>query len=87
VILVDANVLVYAYVTDYEQHPDARAWLDDQLSGDRRVGLAWSTLLAFVRLVTNPRLYPEPLEHGLTLATSDAGFARFDGLRCIDPLR
>lgn len=59
-ILVDANVLVYAYVRDFEQHARARAWLDARLSGAGRVGLPWPSLLAFLRLVTNPRLFPRP---------------------------
>lgn len=44
-----------------EQHRAAREWLDEQLSGSTKVGLAWSSLLAFVRLVTNPRLFAEPV--------------------------
>jgi uncharacterized protein len=60
VILVDTNILLYAHVTDYEQHESARSWLDDQLGGSARVGLPWPSLLAFVRLVTNPRLFPQP---------------------------
>ncbi|MGH3504063.1 MAG: TA system VapC family ribonuclease toxin [Nocardioidaceae bacterium] len=140
-ILLDANLLVYAYVVDYEQHRDAREWLEHQLVHAPRVGLPWPTLLAFVRLVTNPRLFPSPaaiadawsqveswlsaprawvpasgdrhqsilgrclsvqglgsndvpdahlaalaLEHGLELATNDAGFARFPELRWFNPL-
>jgi len=61
VILVDANVLVYAYVRDFEQHARTRAWLDARLSGTGRVGLPWPSLLAFLRLVTNPRLFPRPV--------------------------
>lgn len=46
-----------------EQHAAAHDWLDKQLSGSARVGFAWSSLLAFVRLVTNPRMFssPEPI--------------------------
>ena len=41
----------------------ARRWLDQQLSGSVRVGLPWASLLAFLRLVTNPRVFerPEPI--------------------------
>jgi toxin-antitoxin system PIN domain toxin len=55
--LVDANVLVYARVSDFPQHERARAWLDERLNGSVGVGLAWPSLLAFVRLVTNPRVF------------------------------
>jgi len=60
VILVDANLLVYAHVSSTEQHARARAWLDARLSGNAPVGLSWPTLLAFLRLVTNPRVFAHP---------------------------
>ena len=62
-ILVDANLLVYAHTATMLQHEAARAWLDEQLNGRWRVGLPWPSLLAFVRLVSNPRVFerPEPV--------------------------
>jgi uncharacterized protein len=60
VILVDANLLVYAHVRSFPQHARARDWLDDQLSRGAPVGLPWATLLAFLRLVTNPRVFQQP---------------------------
>jgi toxin-antitoxin system PIN domain toxin len=141
VILIDANILVYAHVGSFAQHKLARDWLDQQLSGPSRVGLPWPSLLAFLRLVTNPRMFerpepmaeawgqvlswlacgtvwiPEPterhaellgrllalpgihgnllpdahlaalaLEYGLTLCSADGDFARFPGLRWVNPL-
>lgn len=61
--LVDANLLVYAHVADFDQHRVARAWLDDALNGPAPLGLPWPSLLAFVRLVGNPRVFehPEPI--------------------------
>ncbi|MGH8774264.1 MAG: TA system VapC family ribonuclease toxin [Jiangellaceae bacterium] len=140
-ILVDANILIYAYVADYREHQRALRWLERQLGEAPRLALPWASLLSFVRLVTNPRLFdpaapidaahgqvrrwlaadgawcPEPtarhadilgelllvpglraddvpdahlaalaIEHGLTLATNDRGFARFDGLRLTNPV-
>src|SRR5215813_2990826 len=38
----------------------ARNWLDGQLSGDTRVALPWESLLAFLRIVTNPRVFDRP---------------------------
>jgi toxin-antitoxin system PIN domain toxin len=61
VILVDANLLLYAKISDYRQHPSARAWLDGRLSERARVGLPWASLLAFLRISTNARLFPRPL--------------------------
>ena len=59
-ILVDVNLLVYAHVAGMSQHAAARSWLDERLSGRARVGLPWPSLLAFIRLVSNPRLFPQP---------------------------
>ncbi len=139
--LVDANLLVYAHVASLPQHERAREWLDDQLNGVAPVGLPWPSLLAFLRLVTNPRVFerPEPIasawgqvlawlrcetawipqagerhaellsellalpgiqanlvpdahlaalamEHGLILCSTDGDFARFPGLRWMNPL-
>lgn len=140
-ILVDANILIYATDPRAERHEQARAWLDGQLSGDTRVGLPWESLLAYMRIVTNPRVFARPqsvtaawrhveewlgcecvwipvpgpahrsilagllarlgggpklipdahlaalaMEHGLALCSNDGDFARFKGLRWIDPL-
>jgi uncharacterized protein len=62
VILIDANLLIYARVAGGPQHDPAREWLDDQLNGDTAVALPWPSLLAFVRLVTNPRVFEHPLD-------------------------
>ena len=58
-ILVDANILVYAHVDSLPQHKAAREWLDSQLNGHASVGLPWLSLLAFLRLVTNPRVFTQ----------------------------
>jgi hypothetical protein len=60
VILVDANLLVYAHVGTFPQHAKARAWLDSQLSSGAPVGLPWPSLLGFLRIVTNPRVFQQP---------------------------
>jgi toxin-antitoxin system PIN domain toxin len=61
VIVVDANLLLYAYFPRAEQHEQARTWLEAALSGPEPVGLSWSTILAFLRLGTNPRVFERPL--------------------------
>lgn len=60
-ILVDANLLLYAANHAAAEHAAARAWLDEQLSGPTRVGLPWPSLLAFVRLVSNPLAVRHPV--------------------------
>ena len=60
-ILVDANLLIYAHVKEFTEHPIAREWLDEQLNEQPRVGLPWPSLLAFMRITTNPRVFERPL--------------------------
>ncbi len=60
-MLVDANVLLYAVDEDSRFHADARGWLESALNGSRRVGIPWSSYLAFVRIATHPRALREPL--------------------------
>ena len=59
-ILVDANLLVYAHVGSFAQHQAAKQWLDSRLNGTAAVGLPWPSLLSFLRLVTNPRVFQHP---------------------------
>jgi toxin-antitoxin system PIN domain toxin len=58
VILVDANILIYAKSVRSAHHACASKWLDAQLNGDAPVGLPWPVLLAFVRITTNNRAFP-----------------------------
>jgi toxin-antitoxin system PIN domain toxin len=139
--LVDANILVYAVSSSFEQHDRARRWLDQRLNEDVPLGLPWPSLVAFVRLMSNPRIFSQPdavsdawqqvekwlacrpvwipqpterhtailgrlvrssgirsahihdahlaalaLEHGLAVASADADFSRFSGLKWENPL-
>lgn len=59
-ILVDANLLIYASDQGSDFHQDAKAWLDGQLMDSARVGLPWPSLLAFLRITTNPRIFERP---------------------------
>jgi uncharacterized protein len=61
VILVDANLLLYAYHPRADQHEKSRAWLEAVLSGRDLVRFAWLTLWAFLRIATNPRAFQRPL--------------------------
>jgi len=142
VILVDANLLLYAEDRLGQHHEAARSWWDEQLSGASPVCLCWTVLCAFIRIGTNPRVFESPLsleqaaarvqgwldqpcvrlvhptdrhwfvlgrllkdgnasanlvmdahlaalaiEHGCVLASTDADFSRFPGLRWRNPLR
>jgi toxin-antitoxin system PIN domain toxin len=59
--LVDANLLLYAVDESSPHHAAAKQWLERALSGSETLGFAWSVLLAFVRLSTNPRVFGAPL--------------------------
>lgn len=140
-ILVDANLLLYAHNDAYREHGMVREWLDRQLNSTARIALPWICLLAFLRISTNPRIHeipettdaactqverwlsrpnvwtPEPglhhssillqllrttgtrgnltsdahiaalaIEHGLTICSADADFARFPNVRWMNPL-
>jgi len=71
-ILIDANLLIYAHVSSFPQHVAARGWLDAQLSGTRRVGLPWPSVLAFLRIVTNARVFRRPEAIGTAWAQARA---------------
>ncbi|GAB3080436.1 type II toxin-antitoxin system VapC family toxin [Corynebacterium aquatimens] len=60
-MIVDANVLIYAVAEDSAHHRAALRWLEDALNGPQRVGFPWLSLLAFQRILTNPRIQSSPL--------------------------
>lgn len=59
--LPDLNVLLYAIDAGSPHHERARPWLEQTLSGTEEVGFAWSVLLGFVRIATNPAILGRPL--------------------------
>ena len=65
-IVVDANLLIYAVNQDAPFHHKAKSWLEAALSGTETVGLPWTVLLAFLRLTTRAGLFQRPL--GVELA-------------------
>ncbi|MEO8529466.1 MAG: TA system VapC family ribonuclease toxin, partial [Pseudolysinimonas sp.] len=42
------------------RHEAARSWLDDVIAGPTPVALPWESLIAFLRVVTHPRLFDPP---------------------------
>ena len=55
-IVVDANLLIYAYDTHLADHAKSRRWVENIFSGTETVGLPWQTVSAFLRVITNRRL-------------------------------
>ena len=71
-ILPDVNLLVYAVDETSPFHSQARPWWDDALSSSEAVGLCYPSVLGFVRLTNNRRVFESPLgvDEALRLATS-----------------
>ncbi len=74
--LTDANLLLYAVDAASPRHAQARAWLEEQLSGTETLAFAWHALLAFVRLSTNPRVFEAPLTSAEAFAFVEGWLAR-----------
>ena len=55
-IVLDANLLLYAYNSSAPNHVQARQWIEDVFSGTETVGLPWQTISAFLRIATNRQL-------------------------------
>jgi toxin-antitoxin system PIN domain toxin len=59
-ILVDVNLLVYAYNKTAPQHTAARKWFEALISGDEPFLLSWHSILGFLRIATNSRAAENP---------------------------
>jgi uncharacterized protein len=60
-ILPDANLLIYAYHPRSPQHEASRDWLVEVLNGPSLVGLTWNSIWAFLRIITNQKVFESPL--------------------------
>jgi toxin-antitoxin system PIN domain toxin len=60
-ILLDANLLLYAANRAAAEHEVARSWLDARLNGTAQVGIPWPSILAFVRIASNPAVVRRPV--------------------------
>jgi toxin-antitoxin system PIN domain toxin len=70
--VIDLNLLLYAVNRDSPRHSAALTWLQDAMSGEERVGLAWTVVLGFIRVTTSPRVFEHPLSADDALRTVDA---------------
>jgi predicted nucleic acid-binding protein len=73
-MLVDANLLLFAADKESPHYPRASRWLNDQLSGERRVGIPWQSLGALA------------IEHGIEVCSADTDFARFTEIAWQNPV-
>lgn len=63
-ILIDANLLLYAYDISSPVHERAREWLEAVLASVDEVGVALVSLLAFLRVGTDARVFERPMTVG-----------------------
>lgn len=73
-IIVDANLLIYAIDADSPNHSKARKWLEQTLSSTQEVGLPWIVVLAFLRITTRTGIMRHPLSAGRAIAYVESWF-------------
>lgn len=56
-IVIDANLLIYAYDSASPLYEKSLAWLEDAFSRMDPVGLPWQSIAAFLRVMTNRKLH------------------------------
>ena len=71
-ILLDVNVLVYANRVDSRNHSRYRAWLEQALRSGEQVGMSELVLSSVVRILTHPRIFPEPTQLDEALSFVDS---------------
>ena len=81
-IVVDANLLIYAVNEDAPAHQKAKSWLEAAVSGTETVGLPWIVLLAFLRLTTRPGLFQKPMSVDAAFEVVDAWLRQPSALPC-----
>lgn len=59
-IIPDVNLLVYAHNKGVPEHERARVWWEGAVNGAEPIGLDWSVLLGFVRLMSNQKVTVRP---------------------------
>ena len=79
-ILVDANILIYAVNRDADQHGKARNWLEQALSGTTEIGFAWIVILAFIRVTTRAGIMARPLHFTHALSYVDGWLSQSNAI-------
>jgi toxin-antitoxin system PIN domain toxin len=70
-ILLDANLLIYAVNSDAPHHERARTWFENAMSGAETVAFSWGVLLAFLRITTRSGILATPLTGEQAMAYVD----------------
>ena len=61
--IVDLNILLYTVNSEAAEHERAHTWWEHAVNDEEIIGLTWVVLLGFLRLSTNPRVFPRPPLH------------------------
>lgn len=83
-ILVDTNLLIYAIAADSPLHRAAASWLTRQIRAGTTIALPWLVLIAFLRVTTNPRVFPTPLSGDEAMEFVD-GWLSLPTVTALDP--
>lgn len=70
-IVLDANLLLYAYNSSAPGHTQARRCVEAVFSGTEIVGIPWQTVSAFLRIITNRQLRGDRLSMQEAVAIVD----------------
>lgn len=84
-ILADVNLAIHAYNRDSAQHRLAGKWWQEALDGQfGPIGLAWITVLGFIRIATSRTVLERPLrvEDAIEIARS---WLQQDPVRIVTP--
>lgn len=60
-MLIDANLLLYVKIRSFPEHQAARRWFDATINSGERIGIPWESIVAFIRVSTNARIFEQPL--------------------------
>ena len=71
-LVPDVNVLIYAFHSSSPEHVAARSWLEGALTRRETVAILDVVATGFLRIMTNPRLFAEPLEPSQAMAAITA---------------
>ena len=72
----DVNVLVAAFRADHPHHAKAGAWLREVITAGTSFAIVPLVAVSFLRLVTNPRVFPDAAPMAKAVAFVDALLAR-----------
>jgi toxin-antitoxin system PIN domain toxin len=86
VILVDANLLIYAHDLASPFNLPARRWVESVFSGTEPVRISWTGLLAFLRITTHSRAFAKPLSMEQAFGLVDQWFTQ-PSVGILDPGR